>query len=50
MFTSSCVVIIKKFDVVVVNAWKTNRLCADSNDLPLDTRTHRTGLSRREVV
>ena len=37
-------------DVVVVTVWTTYRLCADSNDIPLDTRTHRTGLSRREVV
>jgi hypothetical protein len=36
-------------DVVVVTVWTTYRLCADSNDIPLDTRTHRTGLSRREV-
>lgn len=50
LFTSSCVVIIKRFDVVAVTAWTTYRLCADSNDVPLGTQTHRTGLSRREVV
>ena len=37
-------------DVVVVALWTTYRLCRDNNDIPLDTRTHRTGLSRREVV
>jgi hypothetical protein len=37
-------------DVVVVTVWTTYRLCVDSNDVPLDIRTHRTGLSRREVV
>jgi hypothetical protein len=50
LFTSSWVVIIKRFGVVVVTAWATYRLCADSNDIPLDSRTHRTCLSRREVV
>jgi hypothetical protein len=50
LFTSPCVVIIKRFDVVTVTAWTTYRLCADSNDVSLDTRMHRTGLSRREVV
>jgi len=40
LFTLLCVVIIKSVSIVAVTVWTTHRLCANSNDIRLDTHGH----------